>query len=607
MKRCLLLALLAMAGAALAQDSESPPGLAVYKKYCASCHDQPAPETRAPSIAALRQMNAQTLLAALTQGVMKANAADISRIDRDTLVAYLAVPSAEQTAWIDKMRCSVGKRAVDLHPPPAMASFGGDPHSHRHLTAQQARLTNKDLSRLELKWALGFPQATQMRGGLVVIGSTVFIAVGQTSRVYALDTDSGCIKWTYASEAPFRAGVNYGELRGRKVLVGADAARVHVIDAQSGERVWVQEVKLFGPAISAAPVIYGDRVFVALSNAESGRSANEKFECCRSHGAVVALDANGKRLWVMHTMEGAIIQGVTSAGTTRWGPSGAPIWAHMTIDEKRNTLYVGTGDNFSLPTTDTSDAMLAVDIDTGKIKWKFQGTANDAWNGACGSEKWSANCPDSIRMDWDFGGPAILAQRRDGSDILLAGQKSGQLWALDPDTGKVIWMERFGHGTTLGGIEFGMASDGERVFAPINDSIRPNRFWKDPVPGVNALDIDTGKVIWRYVETPDCSGNRRERVPDCDKVYGISSPPLVIDKAVVTGAVDGRIRIFDAATGKILFTYDTVRDFTTINGVPGKGGRIDHGALAAGDGTLFVQSGYGRIPGNVLLAFRPRK
>jgi polyvinyl alcohol dehydrogenase (cytochrome) len=269
-------------------------------------------------------------------------------------------------------------------------------------------------------------------------------------------------------------------------------------------------------------------------------------------------------------------------------------------------VYVTTGENTSLPATGTSDAIIALDLETGEEIWVFQATPNDVWNMACGRRA-GPNCPsaeESIRRDWDFGGSAILTELPDGRELLLAGQKSGHLWALDPEDGNVVWAQRRGRGGALGGNHWGIAIDGERVFLTISDPGGGDR-----IPGIYTFDIATGTPLWEHRLSPDCSGDRRERVPVCNSRYGLSATPLVVDGAVVTAGLDGRIHIFDGVDGRVLFQFDTARQFETINGIEGGGGSVDSHSIAAGAGMLFIGSGYGSFgqpPGNVLLAFRPR-
>lgn len=600
--------------ATAAAQEASHRGKLVYEERCATCHAQPQ-GTRAPPLEALKRMSAEALRFALTQGIMQPQAANLPPQDVAAVIDYLAAPNNPELAWAEKLKCSAKRASIDVDGTATIASFGIDPRSHRRLTASQAGLTTADMSKLEVAWALGFPDVTSLRSQPVIVGSTLFIAVGQSARVYALDAQSGCVKWTYASETPLRTSLTYGALGkgGRKaLLIGGEDARLHAIDALTGQRIWVRDVRIFDRSrTTAAPIIHNDLILMALSNAEAGRAANDQFECCRTHGALVALNAKtGDRVWVTHMMEGAILQGVNSIGVPRWGPSGAPIWATPTIDDKRNVVYVATGENFSLPPTKTSDAIVAIDLNNGAIKWSFQGTPRDAWNSSCGTERSGANCPpesESIREDWDFGGSAVLTKTSRGKDILLAGQKSGHVWALDPDAeGALIWSRRIGYGTTLGGVHWGLAVDDRRVFVPINDSVRPNRFSKDPMPGVYALNIDDGEMLWSFRAQADCSGRRAEHVKQCSNVYGLSSPPLVVDSAVITSSVDGKLRIFDTDTGRLLFTDDTIREFRTINGVRAHGGQMDNGGFVAANGMLFVQSGYGSTPGNVLIAYKVR-
>jgi polyvinyl alcohol dehydrogenase (cytochrome) len=224
------------------------------------------------------------------------------------------------------------------------------------------------------------------------------------------------------------------------------------------------------------------------------------------------------------------------------------------------------------------------------------------------------NCPrESVFRDVDFGASLILGKRSNGSDVIFAGQKSGTLWAINPDDGKVVWRQDFGEGSPLGGIHWGIAFDGERVFAPIN---RPYGFSaagsapRTQKPGMHGVDATSGKVVWTFAAEPDCTGDRQARVRGCSNNIGLSGAPTVIDGALIEGALDGYLRVFDSKSGQVLFKFDTAQKFDAINGVAGSGGAIDSASIVAANGQLFVASGYGMFgqpPGNVLLAFRPKK
>jgi len=377
----------------------------------------------------------------------------------------------------------------------------------------------------------------------------------------------------------------------------------------------MQRVGLYQYSITTGtPLLYKDRVYAPISQYEITIGGNDKYACCKTHGAVSALDAaTGKIIWTAHTMEEAQPVRDRGDGQMLFGPSGAPIWNSPAIDEKRGVLYVGTGEATSEPAAKTTDAILAIDLKDGSIRWSFQATANDIFLGGCGVRGKGLNCAkDTVARDVDFGASLILAQRANGADILLAGQKSGTLWALDPDNeGKLVWRQDFGDGSPLGGIHWGIAYDGTHVFAPIN---RASGMRGDAAttqkPGIHAVNADDGSVAWTFAAEPDCGGDRQARVKNCGSNIGLSAAPAVIDGAVVAGSLDGFLRVFDAQSGEVLFKFDTAQKFTTLNGVAANGGAIDGASITAAGGYLFVNSGYGMFgqpPGNVFLAFRPRK
>ncbi len=556
---------------------------------------------------------------ALTEGKMQAQGAALSPSDRSNLIDFLVGRTPSDDAWTAKMMCRPDRRSVDLRATPTVATFGFDKRNQRHLTKQQAGLSKADLGNLELAWALAFPRATTVRAQSAVVGTTLFMPVAEAPQMIALDiAGEPCIKWVYSTDLPLRTGVGYGSLPGsnRKVLVFADvAAQVHLVDAATGAQIWRRRVGMWGLSnTTGTPVIHGDRVFVPLSASEINVGADEKYECCKTHGAVLALDVrSGEIIWTAHTMEDAKPVRDRGDGKMMWGPSGAPIWNSPSIDEKRGVLYVGTGEATSAPAANTTDAILAIGLKDGKIRWQFQATENDIFLTGCMNRRNGLNCPKEGQFrDVDFGASTILAKRSNGKDILLAGQKSGTLWALDPDDqGKVLWKRDFGTGSPIGGIHRGIAFDGERVFAPIHNFPRPDG--KDPnqTPALHGVKVDTGEVLWSYESPSDCGGDRSTRVNNCKGSIGLSGAPTVIDGAVIQGSVDGYFRVFDAATGAVLFQYDTARSYETVNGVPGKGGSIDNASIVAANGYVFVNSGYGlmggQTAGNVFLAFRARR
>lgn len=592
-----------------ASDPDARTGQAIYEERCAVCHGGAV--ERAPALSMLQSMTADDLEFALTQGVMSVQGSSLTEEERARVIEYLAAEEVDHEAWIDDIRCADGPRPVELDGTVAMRTVGVDITAPRRLTAEEAGLTTEELRNLEVAWAIGLPGVTTPRAAPVIVGSTVFYSAVDTGRLLALDAETGCVKWVYESATPLRSSVSLGQIdeSGRQALFFGDArAQVHAVDAATGEPIWVESGRVDEDSgiITGSVVAHDGTVIVPLSASGVVAGANPRFECCVGRGAVAALDAGtGERLWEYVTMKEAEYTGeVNSLGVRLRGPSGAPIWSTPTIDPERGRVYVTTGENTSLPATGTSDAVIALDLETGEALWVFQATARDVWSYACPD---GPNCPDpedSIREDWDFGGSAVLTELPDGRDQLLAGQKSGHLWALNPEDGSVVWQQRVGEGGMLGGNHWGIAIDGERVFLPISDAVSEN-----PVPGMYAFDIATGEPVWQHRIQPDCSGDRADRVPGCRTRIGLSATPLVVDGAVIGAGLDGRIHIFDAATGEILLQLDTARPFETLNGVEARGGAIDSHNIAAGAGHLFVASGYGmfsQMSGNVLLALRPR-
>ncbi|HJN95862.1 MAG TPA: PQQ-binding-like beta-propeller repeat protein [Gammaproteobacteria bacterium] len=519
----------------------------------------------------------------------------------------------EQTTgddWVAATMCAADNRSVDLQQTLSFTYTQADGNNPRHLDAAQAGLTTADLSNLELAWAVAFPQTSGMRTAPVIIGSTIFYDATDSGRVFALDINTGCAKWVYNPGTRLRSSMAYSVIDGLGTLVFSDGnGMIHAVNAENGESIWVASGQASNNQgmLTGTPVIHEDKIIVPISGSGVITGGNPNYECCENHGAVTALNARtGEKLWEYHTMPAAEYTGaVSSTGVKQRGPSGAPIWSTPTIDAERGQVYVTTGENTSHPTTGTSDSIIALNLETGEEIWVFQALENDMWNFGCSAG--GPNCiilGDTNSVDFDFGGPAILVET-DDRELLIAGQKSGDLWALDPVTGAVVWNQSVGEGTALGGNHWGIATDSERAFMTIND---PGGMGAVSRPGIYTYFVGTGEPSWYYEVQPDCGGERSERLRRCESLHGFSATPLSVDGAVITGGLDGRLFVFDSDSGEILFQYDTVADFETVNGVEGYGGSIESHSIAAGSGMVFVGSGYGQfsqVPGNVLLAFKP--
>ena len=614
---------LALAQATDARPIDDHPGKAVYDKACAACHAAPEAGSRTPPLASLRTMSASTITAALTTGVMKPIGDGLDRRELRDVVAYLAAPEGPAgTGWIDDNLCAADRRGVDLSARPAQVGFGVDTDNSRRMTAAQAGLTGKQVANLEVAWTFAMPKTNGIRGQGVVVGSTLFYPAGQLGYVVALDTKTGCVKWATPTPSGPRNSLAYGRLGkdGPMGLVGGGGdGNLVALDARTGKLVWKADprhdksVPLSGSAIFA-----GDRLIVPISAIDVANAMRPTFECCKGHGAVAAVDpASGKVLWTWHTMEQAKPLGrKSSQGIDLYGPSGAPIWSSPSVDLKRGVVYTATGENTSPPATGTSDSLVALDLATGKQKWVFQALANDVWNMSCPQgppppgATLKPNCffggEGSVMRDHDFGGGPLI-WRGGGRELILGGQKSGDVWAVDVASGKQVWHHQFGKGTALGGIHWGIATDGVRVFAPIADPGVPAPLG---AAGLYAIDIASGKVAWSWKASADCENGRKARVSSCAERFGISAPPLVVDGTVIAGGLDGRVYVFDAVSGKLLSTHDTAVAYSGVNKIAGHGGSIDAAGPFAGDGMVFVGSGYGsfgQMGGNVLVALRPKR
>jgi polyvinyl alcohol dehydrogenase (cytochrome) len=447
--------------------------------------------------------------------------------------------------------------------------------------------------------------------------------VGESNnRLFAFDISDNakpCIQWIYEGKQTLRTSAGFGTRKDGKrvVMVGDMGGFVHMIDAMNGKELWASHMGLFPSSISTGtPVLVGDKVIAPSSQYEIMLAAQDSHECCKIHGGVVALDAmTGKRMWEGHTMENATPLRDRGDGKMIWGPSGAPVWNSPSIDLKRNLLYVGTGEANSAPAHKNTNAIIAFDMKDGSIKWSHQATANDVYNVGCGPRGGALNCPkaeETVYRDVDFGASTIIAKAPNGKDLVLAGQKSGTVWAMDPDTGKVVWRRDIGTGGAMGGVHWGLAADDTHVYAPISNAGRsiPGQEVDDTIkPGLYAVNLNDGSIDWTFHVSSGCTAEEKKFVARCAGLYGLSGAPTVIGDHVITGGLDGRVYMLERKTGKLVWQYSTAREFDTINGVKGNGAAVDNASIIAANGLVIMNSGYGLFgqgPGNVMIAFKPK-
>ena len=464
-------------------------------------------------------------------------------------------------------------------------------------------MTAADFPNLELKWAFGLPGVSIASFQASIAGGQVFVG-SSTGLVYALEGQSGCIRWVYEADAGVRAAIVVGPGRhGRTALYFGDtAANVYAVDAATGDLHWKILVDDHPDArVTGAAVLHAGRLYVPIASLEEGSAAWPSYECCTFRGSVVALEArSGRQLWKTYTItQEPQRTGVNAAGAPRWGPSGVGIWSTPALDPDRNVMFVATGDSYSDPVAPTSDAIMALSMDTGAVRWVSQTTPGDAWNAACMApeQRHRAGCPDAEGPDHDYGSAPILTTMSNGEQILLVGQKSGVLYGMNPDTGAVLWERRVADGGIIGGIEWGIASDGEVVYASISDALEKQ---SGEAGGIAAVGTSDGNVVWEAGPIQDTCGSR----VGCHT--GQPGAVTSIPGAVISGSLDGHVRAYATDTGNVIWDFDTVRDYATVNGVPARGGALNGPGPTVAGGMIFVSSGYnffGFMPGNVLLAF----
>tara|TARA_B110001469_G_C9643197_1_gene324064 strand:+ start:236 stop:1786 length:1551 start_codon:yes stop_codon:yes gene_type:complete len=485
-------------------------------------------------------------------------------------------------------------------------SWGIDERNTRFQPESDIDATN--VASLEVHWIFGLDENEAPHSYPLVTEDSVFIGTTD-GNLYALDKQSGCIRWVYTIDSSIRTGVVPGQINVNStartaLFFGTYSGEVFAVDAQTGEQIWRKSVQDHAYAmITGTPSFFDGKLIVPVSSGELVLAVNPFFACCQFQGSILSLNAHsGDINWRTKTIpDPPKVTGSNFIFVEKWGPSGAPIWSSPTIDIERNQILFGTGENYTTPASDTSDAIIAIDLDDGSIRWVQQYTSQDAFNMSCTISMDHPNCPKNAGPDLDFGASPIITQTRSGQPIIMAGQKSGGVYGINPVNGERLWERQFGRGGYLGGVHWGIAVNEllGLVFAPISD-VPTGPFTGNPEPGLNALDIDTGEVKWSVPYVANCTDRE-----DCRS--GMSAAITATDDLVFATGLDGGLHAFAAHSGEVLWSYDTWRDYDSVNGIETKGGAIDvHGPVVAGD-LLLIQSGYdsfGQMGGNALIAFK---
>ncbi len=596
--------LIALAAPAFAQQPRdgtavAADGAAVFKRACANCHADN--QTTAPTPQILRQMTPEGILNALTLGRMQIQAISLSDAEQRAVSVFASgKPFGPVTPPVVVNKCSASPA---MRAPAASGEWNGWGGNVANTRFQKnGGLTAADLPKLQLKWAYGYHTVTSARAQPTIAGGRLFIA-SENGEVHALDPKTGCTYWTFKAQTGVRTAMSVGPYKnagrsGQAVFFGDNRANAYAVDANTGQQIWIRKVDDHrAAAITGAPTYHDGRVFVPVQGLnEEGQGGNAKYECCTVRGNISALNANtGEVLWKTDTIDAPKPRGKNKDGLQQWGPAGAGIWSSPTVDAKRGMVYIATGNNYADPSQKTSDAVIALDMKSGTIKWVNQTTPNDNWTLGCQQENPdNPNCPAKMGPDHDFSASPSL-ETVNGRDLLVLPQKSGMAYALDPDKeGEVAWQYRIGQGSGLGG-QWGGAVDEQQAYFGVSDLLSPKP------GGIRAVNLATGAVAWSVEPQERLCDPKR---PTCRASQGAAV--TVIPGAVFSGSLDGGMRAYSTKDGAILWTFDTNKEFPTINGVKANGGGLEGpGAIVSG-GMLYFNSGYGGFVGNggnVLLAF----
>jgi polyvinyl alcohol dehydrogenase (cytochrome) len=586
---------LLLQGCARKQPAPAPDGAKLFARKCASCHasNSENSDMRAPAPEALHEMSRASILAALESGRMKWEGKFLSKAERTAVADFLGAPDSPVTAEMTGF-CP---RGLDPPPnPPGWEGWGAGAGNSRFQPEAAAGLKHDDVKNLRVKWAFGFPGAAATFGQPTLSAGRLFVG-SEDGTVYALDSATGCLWWRFKASATVKTAISIGN-RGTMAFFGDTNGYVYALKVEDGVVVWKSHPEPHPAArITGSPLLVGDRLYVPFSSGEEGAAADPNYPCCTFRGSVAALNiSSGKQIWKAYTLSEEPKPTRKSAqGVQYFGPSGAAVWSSPTADLKRHVLYVATGNNYSGPPTAMSDAVVAFDMNSGKKLWSRQFTASDLWNAGCVAEK-KDNCPQSHGDDYDFGAPPMLVSLASGRNILLLAQKSGMIYALDPERrGAMLWKSRIGKGGPLGGVEWGGAADHHYAYFTLSDYDFDNQMAGG---GVFALDLRNGKQAWYAPPAkPACAGR-----------FGCSAaqmaPPTLIQGLLFAGSLDGHLRAYDTRDGAVVWDFDTVQEFKTTNGVKAHGGSLNGAGPAVVSGMVYTNTGYtNALDGNVLLAF----
>ena len=591
----------------------APDGEKLYNQFCAQCHQGQV--KRAPHREVLSRLPAALVLHSLEVGKMRMQGWIRTDAELRAMSEWITGKKIKDTDDTVAGFCADAPGTFSMQADaPQWNGWGVDHLNSRFQSTQHAGIQADQVPELKVKWVFGLPmdfRASQP----TVVGGRIFVG-SLNGRIYSLDAKTGCLYWSVKTTGGVRSTMVVDTLPGTNppryvVYVGDSEANVYALDARTGKQLWKARVDDHPLAtITGTPKTHGNRLYVSTTALEELAGGDPKYECCTFRGKVMALNRfNGKLVWRAYTiLDPPAPTRKNAIGTQLWGPSGASVWSSPALDPERGRMYVTTGDNYSDPASLTSDAVLAFDLRTGEFLWSKQFTAGDAWNVGC-EQKDDTNCPQARGPDLDFASAPILRILPDGRRVILAGQKSGMLHAIDPDRkGEILWQQRVGKGGLIGGIQWGSAADAKQVYVALSDigvtTVKDSDIGFDTTldssvgGGMFAYDVETGERKW-YVPPPGCGGRER-----CSPAQ--SAAVSAIPGVVFSGSVDGHLRGYATDTGAVVWDYNADQEYESTNGVKTRGGSFDGPGPTIVDGMLYVNSGYGfqgAMGGNALIAF----
>jgi polyvinyl alcohol dehydrogenase (cytochrome) len=586
--------------------STPPPASPLFQRHCASVIWGRCPG--APHKMFLQMMSPDAIEAAMNQGVMRPQAVSLTADERRLVASYLG---GDVGTHAQAPRCTGEAAYFDTRQESATGSWGLAPGNTRFISGEAAGLTAADLPRLELKWALAFPGALRARSQPSVAYGAAYVG-SQDGTVYALDLDTGCVRWTYRARAEVRTSIVQEPLasaRARngtpRVYFGDLIAWVYAVDAYTGELVWQHKADDHPNAtVTASPAWHDGTLYVAVSSLEVTSAADAAYECCTFRGSVQARRCRGRACSAgrptpsrIHRAEAAArgrepacwvlrARGLEHAdgGCRAWRPMSGP--ARTTSPRGRQQRRHPR-------------------ISPPRRCAPLAGSENVGRRMECGLYvPGSPELPEGrrtrrgLRCGRD---PAAAARRGPAAHRAEVGP------GLRPRSrravGREIWASSVGRGGIQGGVHFGMATDGTRLYAPYRHARRPrrqdgtiDRRWL----ACMQLDVATGGSSWSTPADNLCAGREF-----CEP--GISQAITAIPGAVIAGHMDGRLRAYHAESGRVLWQVDTAREWPTVSGETARGGSFGGGAgPVVADGRLIAVSGYGiyfHRPGNVMLVF----